>query len=62
MKLLDSDLVCAAVAGKTTRGLKNFVDENDPQFLTEILIKYLQPVGRSLKQTVLETSPYSTVG
>ena len=25
MKLLDSDLVCAAVAGKTTRGLKNFV-------------------------------------
>ena len=27
VKLLDSDLVCAAVAGKTTRGLKNFVDE-----------------------------------
>ena len=36
--------------------------KNDPQFLTEILIEYLQPVGRSLKQTVLETSPYSTVG
>ena len=34
----------------------------DPQFLTEIVITYLQPVEQSLKQTFLFTLPSSTVG
>ena len=56
------DLVRATVAGRTQRGLSKFVNKNDPQFLTKMLIKDLQPVERSLKQTLLETSSSSTVG
>ena len=62
VKFLDSCLVRATVAGITNRGLSQFVDVKWSTILTKILIVYLQPVERSLKQTFLEISPSSTAG